>query len=258
MNDLFDAADGALLLRAFERIARDACAEDAPASTVLEAAAMGIALAELDLVDRAVDRDRVVSRARRVLLRAASLREGADDEDAVELAITQARRGMALLSGGTLDALDGPAADPPSEADLARLLRGELDGHAAADVALRLHRSPSRAALEAFLPSREGVRRIRLAADSAPSIRDPASGRVVGATKLGSATLEAYAFDELVVAIYAEPSVAITLVAIDAALEGRAIETAGYLELRLAEDPASVTLVIAHEEGNVRWVLPLR
>jgi hypothetical protein len=258
MTDVLEGADGALLLRAFEQRARAVAKPDAPIETVLEAAAMGVALGVLGLLDRATDRDRLVARARRALLGVGALRAGADDDaiDALELAIAQARSGLALLAGGPLAALDGPRSSEPSPEEVARLVRGELDGHAAADVATRLHRSGAIDRYAALLPTRER-RWIRLAADSAPEVRDPKAGRLVGSTTLASASLEAYAFDDGVLAIYAEPAIALTLASTDVPLAGRPIETAGYLELHLASSPTRVTLTLSQEQRTVEWTLEL-
>ncbi|MFO0686205.1 MAG: hypothetical protein U0234_29350 [Sandaracinus sp.] len=256
------AADGSAVAQAFERLAAGALSPEAPHGVVLEAAAMGTAVAVLGLLDRAPSRDKMAAKARRTLLTVGALRsgEGAVDEDArdaLELAIEQARRGAGLLGGGPLSALDGPPALEPTPADVAKLLRGALDGHAAADVALRLHRSGARDAYAAFLPQREVVRR-RLAADAAPAIRDPAQGRSLGRATLGAASLEAYAFSGAI-AIYAEPAVALTLVSVDAPLAARPRETNGYLELALEGQPASLTLELreGQGEGRIVWSLDL-
>ncbi len=285
--DHVDGWDGSLVIRAFERLAADACAPDASPERVLEAAAMGVALAELGLVERALDRDRVASRARKVLLGAGALRSAvgdasapdasapdasvADEEDArdaLELAIDQARRGLALLSGGSISALDGAPTHEPTPRDLSRLLRGELDGHASADVALRLHRSGARDPravgdsrhdrYAAFLPERPLDTRVRLAADSAPGVRDPSLGRSLGTLILRSGgSLEAHAFEGGVIAIYAESSMTVALTSIDVPLVGRVIETSGYLELCVEGDPESVTLVLADGDRSLTWSLNL-
>jgi hypothetical protein len=257
-----DRADGSAVIRAFERLAAEAARPEAPADRMLEAAAMGIALAVLGLVERAVDRDRVASRARKALLAAGALRAASADEDALdalELALEQARRGVSLLTGGPSSILDGAPSLEPTPRELARLVAGELDGHAAADVATRLHRSGARERYAALLPtgSADDVR-VRLAADSAPVIRDPALGRALGSAELGRVSLEAYAFEAAVVAIYAEPAVAISLASIDAALERRPIEVVGYLELRVVGDPETLTLTLTDGEASVRWSLRLR
>lgn len=257
-KDLLAGADGSAVAQAFERLAARALAPEAPQGAVLEAAAMGTALAVLGLLDRAPSREKMASKARRTLLTAGALRDGVEDEDArdaLELAIEQARRGAGLLGGGPLSALDGPPALEPTPADVGKLLRGALDGHAAADVALRLHRSGARDLYAAFLPPRERVRR-RLAADAAPVIRDPGQGRSLGRAMLGAATLEAYAFPGAI-AIYAEPAVALTLMSIDAPLAGRPRETNGYLELALEGAPASLTLELREGQGEGRLVWSL-
>jgi hypothetical protein len=194
------------------------------------------------------------------LLGVASLREGADEDalDALDLSIARARLGITLLAGGSIDALDGPPCIEPTVEDVARLMQGRLDGLAAADVAIRLHRSRAREAYAAFLPERSPARpRMRLAADSAPTVRDPKAGRSAGAHRLGEAALEAVVFEDGAIAIYAEPAIALTLASIAAPLAERAIETAGYLELRLAAAPASVTVVLAHEDRRLEWTIAL-
>lgn len=257
-----DRADGSAVIRAFERLAAEATRPSGAADQVLEAAAMGIALAELGLVDRAVDRDRVASRARKALLGAGALRAATTDEDALdalELAIEQARRGVSLLAGGPISILDGAPALEPTPREVARLVAGELDGHAAADVATRLHRSGARGRYAALLPMGFPTEvRVRLAADSAPVIRDPSHGRALGSLALGAALLEAYAFEAGVVAVYAEPAVAISLSSIDSPLAARTIEVVGYLELRVEGDPDSLALALTDGETSVRWSLRLR
>lgn len=272
-HDLLAGADGSFVVQAFERLAASALAPEAPPAVVLECAAMGTALAVLGLLPRAPSRERVAAKARRTLLAAGALRDHvsadrvagqeAEDEDALDalaLAIEQARRGAALLggAGGSLAALEGPPALEPTSADVAALLRGALDGHAAADVALRLHRSGARDVYAAFLPARETLQR-RLAADAAPAIRDPSLGRSLGRATLGAATLEAYAFADAI-AIYAEPAIALTLTSVDAPLASRPRETSGYLELAIAGEPASITLELGEGQGEGRlvWSLDLR
>lgn len=255
--------DGAQLLRAFEALATGACAEDAAPAVVLEAAAMGTALAVLGLVGRAPDGARVASRARRVLLGATALRAAvAGDEDALDaldLALAQARRGAALLGGGPLSALDGAPTHEPTSSELVQLLRGALDGHASADVALRLHRCGMRERYLAFLPAEAPAPRVRLAADSAPAVRDPSAGRALGASLLGEVALEAYAFDAGgTIAIYAEPAIGVSLVSVDAPLASRTLETNGYLELHLEGVPTQITLVLADGDRSVTWTLLLR
>jgi hypothetical protein len=259
--DRIDAADGSLVISAFERLAADTARPDAPVEKVLEAAAMGVALAVLGLVDRAVDRDRVASHARKALLRAGTLRADLEDEDAadaLDLALEQARRGASLLAGRPLEDVAGRCLDP-TPLEIARLIRGELDGHASADVALRLHRSGAYARFAALLPARALLEapRMRLAADSAPVIRDPSLGRSLGATRLGSTALEAYAFEGHVLAIYAEPALPFSLVEIDASLAARTIETAGYLELCLERDPTSLKLTLTDGQATVAWELQM-
>lgn len=263
-DDLLDGADGSLVVQAFERLAARALAPAASEASVLEAAAMGTALAVLGLADRAPSRERVLARARRTLLGAAALRESAADEDArdaLELAIEQARRGVGLLGRGSLSLpdglplLDGPPALEPTPSDVAKLLGGALDGHAAADVALRLHRSGVRDAYAAFLPVREIARR-RLAADAAPAIRDPSLGRLLGRAELGAAKLEAYAFPGAV-AIYAEPPIALTLTSVDVPLQSRPRETGGYLELLLASEPDAITLELGDGATRLVWSLAM-
>jgi hypothetical protein len=196
-----------------------------------------------------------------VLLGAGVLRQASVDEDArdaLDLAIDQARRGASLLGGGALSSLDGPPTHEPTPHELACLLRGELDGHAAADVAIRLHRSGVRDRYAAFLPSGLAETRVRLAADSAPIVRDPAEGRALGTERLGGASLEAFAFEGGVIAIYAEPAIAVSLVSSDPALATRAIEAAGYLELTLDLDRSgsqTVTLELADGDRTLRWTL---
>ncbi len=260
-NESWSADDGSSVLRAFERLARAATAPDAPASAVLEAAAMGIALTVLELSGRAPERERIASSTRKTLLGAATLRNAAhgdeDALDALELAIEQARRGLALLAGGPLSALDGAPMHEPTPHELGKLLRGELDGHAAADVALRLHRSGMRERYAAFLPSRKVATRQRLAADSAPAVRDPSLGRGLGAITLGEVSLEAFAFAGGVLAIYAEPPIGIALSSIDVPIAARALEAAGYLELTLEGTPKQATLVLTDGERSVTWTLTL-
>jgi hypothetical protein len=259
-SDPFQTADGSALLAAFARAAAIALREDAAAPVVLEAAAMGLALGALGLVAQAPDRERLASRTRRVLLGAAALRQAVSEDDdaldALELALDQAKRGIALLGGGPLASIDGAPTHEPTPHELAQLLRGELDGHAAADVAIRLHRSGARERYAAFLPG-SGSRRLRLAADSAPVVRDPALGRALGTATLGTVALEAFAFDHAIVSVYAEPPIGIVLVSSDARLASRAIETSGYLELALAERPDGVTLVLGDGEQTLTWKLSL-
>jgi hypothetical protein len=274
-QDLFQNADGAALLAAFERLAARAEAEDAPspeaqAAVVLEAAALGVALAVLGIADRAPVRSRIVARARRTLLGAAALRDAAaadeDALDALDLAIEQARHGVRLLGGTPPDlaSLDGPPTHEPTPTEVARLLRGELDGHAAADVAVRLHRSGARHRYAAFLPAARASRPVRLAADSAPVVRDPSLGRSLGTGALGAAALEAFVFAEpsVVIAIYAEPALgqpapALALVSADVPLASRAAETSGYLELTLVGVPSRVTLVLTDGERTTSLELTL-
>jgi hypothetical protein len=255
------SSDGTALLAAFARLATAAAAPDAPLEPLLEAAAMGIALAELGLLDRAGDRDRVASKARRALLGAGALREAAADEDArdaLDLALDQARRGASLLGGGALSSLDGAPTHEPTAHELARLLQGELDGHAAADVALRLHRSGARDRYAAFLPSGLAETRVRLAADSAPVVRDPAEGRSLGTTRLGDAALEGFGFEPGVIAIYAEPAVALSMVSStspNGTGASRTVEAAGYLEMAVDPTIEELTLVLADGDRSVRWTL---
>lgn len=248
--------DGSGLLATFARLA---AAPDATSTDVLEVAAMGVAIAELGLLDRAVPARAVAARARSVLLGAAAMRAAAVDEDArdaLDLAIEQARRGVTLLAGGALGALEGPPTDEPTPHDVTRLLRGTLDGFSAADVALRLHRSGARSRYEAFLPARP-VARIRLAADAAPDVRDPAHGRALGSQQLHGAVLEAVAFPDGAIAIYAEPAIDLALASIDARLAGRPAQASGYLELRIERGTPRVTLELESGAEIVRWELPL-
>lgn len=261
MNRL-EPRDGAPLIQAFERLAAAAARADAPVSAVLEAASMGVALAVLGLLALAGDRHALVTRTRKTLLSAGAARAAAVDEDArdaLDLALEQARRGAALLGGGPLSVLDGPPALEPTPRELARLIQGALDGHAAADVATRLHRSGMASRFAALLPDRPQPRpRARLAADSAPDVRDPAAGRALGTTALGSAALEAFAFPDGHLAVYAEPAIVLSLESHDVELAERAIERPGYLELCLAGDPAEVTLGLGDGSAHIRWTLPLR
>lgn len=249
------------LLAAFERLAGGEPGQVADPLAVLEGAALAVALAVLGLLDEARGARAFGSRVRKTLLGAGALRIGATDEDArdaLDLAIAQARMGSALLGGAPLSTLDGVGAGEPTPREVARLLRGELDGFAAADVALRLHRSGARAHYAAFLPAHAAPPRVRLAADSAPSVRDPALGRSLGTTTLGKVTLEAYVFPDGILAIYAEPAVGLSVASIDVALTARPAQTAGYLELRVEGDPERVALVLADGALETAWTLGLR
>jgi hypothetical protein len=256
--------DGSRLVDAHRRRIARALEAAASLDDVLEAAAMTIALAvvgRLDEVPR-TERTALAKRTRRALL---TLGAEADEDarEALELAAKMARRGIVVLDGGALPD-ERRAVDPPTARDVGRLLAGELDGFAAADVALRLRDNPDvRRALATLAPALTAPAvlsrpRVRLAADAAPEVRDPASGRLVGAREVEGAALEAFSFADGVLAVYAEPPVALRVRAsVDGTPLPRARETMGYAELPIPDGTTDVELTIELGEQALDWNLSL-
>lgn len=259
--------DGSGLVEAQRRAIARAVPASSSLGDVLEAAAMSVALAvigRLDELPRA-DRTALAKRTRRALLTLGAETDE-DAREALELAAKLARHGIAVLDGGALPA-ERVGVDPPTVPDVRRLLAGELDGLAAADVALRLRDNPdvrrSLATLAPVLavPARVAPR-VRLAADAAPEIRDPAGGRLVGARALagspGEVSLEAFVFADGVLALYAEPPVPLRVRASVAGVAaGRARETMGYSELTIPEGAASIELSIELGDHAHTWSLAI-
>ncbi|MBX3276154.1 MAG: hypothetical protein KF729_38230 [Sandaracinaceae bacterium] len=191
---------------------------------VLEALAQTIAL-ELTGALGHVARDERDALRRAGQVAMLQLGRGDRDEDELEalrVCAALARDGLRALAGRALPEEPSPARDlraviPPAE--LARLLRGELDGFAAGALAMRVRRSEEalaelRAAFR--LSGAPGQARLALAAAEAARVIDPAAGRLLGV----------------------HPSLGVEAVLFDPAEEGGEVRLALY-----AEDPAPLRLL---------------
>lgn len=234
-----DEAGVAEALSSLEALALVLCAAGAPAVGPRELSAEGLPAAALwALARRAVELE---ERAGDALLRAAI------------------RRGSCLLGRGEVPAdLSGapgrlalraptPAAKPVAEETVLRLVRGELDGFRAAEVARELCRTAAGRRELAFLAGavHEVPALLRLAADAPSTLRDPAQGELVAAVHVGRGRarldLEAVRFDGGVLAIYASKPVALSLAPRSSELAVLA-SAPGYLEVQ--QEPVGRKLVL--------------
>jgi hypothetical protein len=274
-SGLFEPGSDGLVI-AFER-AKDRALSPAGDETarertewVLEATSYVVALEVIGRVGSIVraDRDALAGRARRTLLSLGGLvSEGdEDDRDALDLAARYAREGLRALGSQVADSRPGDAPPPPMR-DLVRLVRGELDGFASADVALRV-RGSVRATVELarMVPSvaTPAASRFRLAADSlsvdapAVALRDPRDGRAIGSQSLDEGALEAFVFPDGVIAIYADPPLPLRVTAVGvtgASMEQRA-SSPGYVEVGTRE-VSPIVLRVEYGDRSFEWALPL-
>ncbi len=186
-----------------------------------------------------------------------------EDDGALALVQPIARRGLARLSGAPPEAPVARASvgDRVPEATLLRLVRGELDGFLAEEIARRIAASEA-AGVELRLvlglpPAAEGVYLppIRLAADGPVDVRDPSTGRAAGSTKVkaadGALELEAFRFEGGVLGIYASSAVTFALAGAsdDWSVRGSA---PGYLELEQVGEGAQVALRVGDHEVSLK------
>lgn len=165
---------------------------------------------------------------------------------ALRLARDAARRGLARV----MDAASRPASDgalPPPiagervpERTLLRLVRGELDGFRAQEIARRIAASTEGRlelrlllGLPAFMDATVDLPVLRLAADGPAEVRDPATGTPAGSLRAtsseGPLELEAVRFEDGVLGIYASRPIPLVLAgSSDGTVRGSA---PGYLEL---------------------------
>lgn len=265
------ALDGSGLVRAFERACARALgatrasagegSERERAEHVLEATAFVVGLEAIGRVGSITPADGVAlaSLARRTVLTASGLAVDEDDREGLELASRYAREGLRALSRSVVVTRDADEAPPPAR-DLVRFLRGELDGFASADLAMRLRGSPrGRAELATFVPSVPSAprERLRVAADTLgatfePVVRDPSEGRLVGTLTLAGSAIEAFLFDG-VLALYAEPPKLLTVTSAGVVTRGL---SAGYVEL-VVGDSEALGLRIECGDEVVDWALRL-
>lgn len=203
----------------------------------------------------------LLARGRRLGRGAAANSDGANSDAASsDAAFAQrhalglARRGLDRLSLLSSDPLSGSAADgkdgrPVPEATLLRLVRGQLDGFRAAEVAFDAARcAANRDELVLLLGEAKRFRAVerpllRLAADGPSPMRDPSLGVVVGTfgREDGTLELEAVRFPDGIVALYASAPRALTLEGPKKTKVVVAGGAPGYLELRLPKGrPAHV------------------
>lgn len=269
--------DGSGLVRSFER-AKDRALSEASGETVreraewvLEATAYVSALDVIGRLSSVVrgDREALAARARRTLLSLAGLAVDEDDRDALDLAARYAREGLRALSGAAVEAPRGDEPPPPVR-DLVRLVRGELDGFASADVALRLRGSArGRAELARVVPSivSPAVSRFRVAADSlgpeaglGSVVRDPREGRAIGSLAVGDGALEAFVFPDgalptyTALAIYADPPLSLGVAGAGIEVQSR---SPGYVEVRIVDGTHPLTLRVEYGDRSFEWVLSL-
>ncbi len=169
--------------------------------------------------------------------------------------------GPATISHAGADGAEG-APDtrvviPP--ADLTRLLRGELDGFAAASLAMKVRRSAAaQAELSTLLRLHAGepARTLALAAASAEPVLDPARGRMVGVLpELGAeAVLFEVPGEPRRLAIYAEDPAPLRLLATELTTED---VREGYWVGRLADGAQRVEATLEVGEQAATWTLDL-
>ena len=273
--------DGGGLVRAFERAwsrARfsppragagqtDVATARDRAAWLLEAAAY---VAALDAVGRLSsiarsDREALSAQTRRTLLSLAGLAVDPDDRDALEVAARYAREGLRVLGGAPAATRSADDHAPPPARDLVRLIRGDLDGFASADLALRLRGSArGRAELARVVPSiaLPAASRLRVAADSASpggSLRDPRDGRAVGALTVEDGALEAFSFRDGTLAVYADPPLSLSVARVSAAGSVVALiqgtRSPGYVEVEVTEITGPLTLCVDYGDRSFDWVL---
>lgn len=233
---------------------------------VLEALALTVALDLTGELDRAplTDREALRKLGQRALLQLGGQELDEDDLEALRLCASLARDGLRVLSepGAARASAGEPDTRllvPPSE--LVRLLRGELDGFAAASLAHKVRRSEAamaelRTLLAVRIPATAAPHRhIALAASSASPVLDPAHGRPVGT--LPAAGAEAVLFvdgDARRLAVYAEEPDALRLLADELTTED---VREGYWVGRVSEGTVRLEAVLEIGERTEPWVLDL-
>lgn len=196
--------------------------------------------------------------------RAAQARTSASEDERLAAAIVSegSRRALPWLRGedGHVHRASPQPLRRVPEATLLALVRGELDGLRALEVADRATAHPrDREALSLLLgvtPARAAGGRaaplLRLAADGASALRDPSQGRVVGSASTRADSrgrrlvVEAVRFPDGRLAVYASEPEVLTSVATPkkrgAALPRVVGSAPGYLELEGATDRVAVTI----------------
>lgn len=239
---------------------------------VLEALALTVALeltGELERAPRA-DREALRKLGQRALLQLGGQELDEDDLEALRLCAALARDGLRALSEPsgsaepvTVDGADTRLLVPPSE--LVRLLRGELDGFAAASLVRKVRRSEAAMAeLRTLLALRSSAtashaaasdRPLSLAAASASPVLDPARGRPVGT--LATVGAEAVLFvdgESRRLAVYAEEPDALRLLAEELTTED---VREGYWVGRVSAGAVRLEAVLEIGDRTEPWVLDL-
>lgn len=228
---------------------------------VLEALALTVALELTGDLGRlsSSERDRLRRVGQRALLHVGAPRDDDEELEALRMGAAIARDGLRALARRPLPAEERPSLDarvtlPPG--DLVRLLGGRLDGFAAGSLALRARRSVEAVAELAALrrlAEPEGAR-LALAAADVTAVRDPASGRWIGALEALGAEAVLFEAGERRLAVYSEDPEPLRLVAAELSTED---VREGYWIGRVAEGVARVEAVLHVGERAEPWSLDL-
>jgi hypothetical protein len=230
-------------VRGFER--------DGELDGILEALAATVALEALGALSRTSPTRREALRragARALLQVGALLQPGAEDEEraeAVRIVAPFARDGLRALAGKEPPRPPSAVEAAVGDAELVGLVRGSFDGFRLAEIAWRVRESREAQRAVGLLVRLEEERELeesgagparparggglRLAADGASSVRDPAVGTRMAELRVGGHDVELFRFEDGVIAAYAGTAVVLRL---GGAHVTPLVTRAGYAEAR--------------------------
>ena len=237
-------------------------------SPVLEALSLTVALELTGALSRvpSAERDQLRRVGQRALLHLGAVEADDEELEALRIVAALARDGLRALSGRALpdsmeSELDVRPLVPPSE--VRRLVAGELDGFAAGSLALKIRRSAvALAELRAYSSlAHEGAfegaadgRVLSLAAADRAAVRDPASGRLVGALEEHGAEAILFEGSPPRLAVYAEEPAALRLVG--PGLVTEAVRE-GYWLGRIETDADRIEAMLHTGDFEVAWTIML-